>query len=228
MSNSHKFFERCSISASLNDLAYRDYIAARFLLNNEFILQGLTLASTAVEKYLKSILVYHSTEKKNYRYHFDNIEKLKNVLSNIYDIDASFDPVFLSILRKAYKIRYYDHLKEPILIGIYLNQFIGEFDAAIHDLEIFIMKRQNGNSRFTNYWRAIDKEDPNLFKNNYLLNQQDKKEFMETPGFAFSIHIQAGTSAIGFEKTVKSKEIAAKYEGYLAAFEEFQQEWEIK
>ena len=79
MKNSYTFFERCSISASLNDLAYRDYIAARFLLNNEFVIQGLTLASTAVEKYLKSIIVFHSTENKNYHYHFDRLDKLKDV-----------------------------------------------------------------------------------------------------------------------------------------------------
>lgn len=228
MGNSYTFFEKCSISASLIDLAYRDYIAARFLLNNEFVIQGLTLASAAVEKYLKSIIVFHSVENKNYYYHFDNLHKLKNALLNIYDITETFDPVFLSILEKAYKIRYYDKLKEPILIGIYLNQFIGELDATIFNLEAFIMKTQNGNNRFSNYWRAIEKNDPNLFLNNYVLCQQDKKEFMETPGFAFSIHIKAGTSAMGFEKTVTSKEIAAKYDGHLATFDEFQEMWNIR
>lgn len=227
MKNSYTFFERCSISASLNDLAYRDYIAARFLLNNELVIQGLTLASTAVEKYLKSIIVFHSTENKNYHYHFDRLDKLKNVLSNIYNLTDKFDPVFLSILEKAYRIRYYDRLNDAIFIGIYLNQFLGELDASIHDLERFIMKTQNANNKFTNYWRAIEKKEQNLFENNYLLNQQDKKVFMETPGYAFSIHIQAGTSAIGFEKTVRSKEIVAKYEGQLEVFAEFQHEWEI-
>jgi hypothetical protein len=222
------FFEKCSISASLIDLAYRDYIAARFLLNNELVIQGLTLASTAVEKYLKSIIVFHSIEKINYYYHFDNLEKLKNALLNIYDITETFDPVFLAILEKAYKIRYYDKLKEPILIGIYLNQFIGELDATILDLEKFIMKTQNGNCRFTNYWRAIEKKDSNLYENNFLLAKQEKKEFMEKPTFAFSIHIQAGTSAINFENTVTCKKIATKYEGHLATFDEFQQKWNIK
>lgn len=228
MKNSHTFFERCSISASLNDLAYRDYIAARFLLNNEFVIQGLTLASTAVEKYLKSMIVFHSTENKNYHYHFDNLVKLINALSNIYNVTEKFDPVFLSILEKAYKIRYYDRLKEPILIGIYLNQFIGELDVTIHDLETFIMQTQNGNNKFSNYWRSIENSEPNLYKNNFLLNKQDKQEFMETPGFALSIHIQGGTSAVGFEKTVKSKEMAVEYQGNLATFDEFQQKWEIK
>ncbi|MFT3795644.1 hypothetical protein [Flavobacterium sp.] len=225
MGKDYTFFEKCSISASLNDLAYRDYVAARCLLNNELIIQGLTLASTAVEKYLKSIIVFHSIDKINYHYHFDRIEKLKNALSNIYDLDEKFDPVFLTILEKTYKIRYYDKLKEQILIGIYLNQFLGELDATILDLETFIMKTQNGNNKFTNYWRAIENKDPNLYNNNYLLTKQEKKEFMEKPGFAFSICIKAGTSAIGFEKTVSCKKIAVSYDGNLSTFEDFQQKW---
>jgi hypothetical protein len=227
MSKPYTFFQKCSISSSLIDLAYRDYIAARFLLNNEFVIQGLTLASTAIEKYLKAIIVYNSIEKKNYHYHFDNLEKLKNALLNIYDITEKFDPVFLSILEKAYKIRYYDNLKDQIEIGIYLNQFIGELDATILDLETFIMKTQKSNIRFTKFWRAIDNSDPNLYKNNFLLNKQEKKEFMEKPGLAFSIHIEAGTSEIGFENTVMCREIAVKYDGHLATFDEFQEKWEL-
>jgi len=50
---------------ALMDLAYRDYIAARFLLNNHFIVQGLTLASTAVEKYLKAVIVFNLQERAN-------------------------------------------------------------------------------------------------------------------------------------------------------------------
>jgi hypothetical protein len=60
--------------SSLMDLGYRDYIGARFLLNNKFIIQGLTLASTALEKYLKSLIVLTSKEKEKYNYHLDNIE----------------------------------------------------------------------------------------------------------------------------------------------------------
>ena len=36
----------------LMELGYIDYIAARFLLNNDFMQQGITLSSTAVEKYI--------------------------------------------------------------------------------------------------------------------------------------------------------------------------------
>jgi HEPN domain-containing protein len=67
------WIQKQSIASSLTDLGYRDYIGARFLLNNEFVIQGLTLASTAVEKYLKALIVLVSKEKEKYNYHFDNL-----------------------------------------------------------------------------------------------------------------------------------------------------------
>ncbi|MBZ4042614.1 hypothetical protein [Flavobacterium hibisci] len=54
---------------------------------------------------------------------------MKNLLSKVNnDVSEEFDPLFLEILTKAFKIRYYDNLREPIFIGFYLNQFIGELD----------------------------------------------------------------------------------------------------
>ena len=35
------------------DMAYRDYIASRVLINNDYVLQGAILASSAIEKYYK-------------------------------------------------------------------------------------------------------------------------------------------------------------------------------
>lgn len=152
-------------ASTLIDLGYRDYIAARFLLNNEFIIQGLTLASTAIEKYLKSLIVPTLTGKERYNYHLDNIDKLKNLLVKHYrDVIDDIDPVFLNIVVKVYKIRYYDNLKEPILIGFYLNQFIGTLDDTIHSLEQLIQDK-------TPYKRAVENNDPNLYKNNFVLNK---------------------------------------------------------
>lgn len=220
MKNPLTFGDKCNISSTLLDLAYRDYIASRFLLNNQFIIQGLTLASTAVEKYLKSIIVFNSSEKKNYHFHFDNVEKLKNAVSDCYDISERFDPVFLNILEKAFKIRYYDNLKEEIEIGIYLNQFLGELDATVFNLETFIADTQNFSRKFSSYWKAVESKEQNLFKNNFVLKKKDKKEFMEKPGFAFSIHIKAG---LGFnsQSTCLGKKISVEYNGRMSIFDEF-------
>lgn len=211
MDNSLTWTQKQLIGSSLVDLGYRDYVAARFLLNNEFTIQGLTLASTAVEKYLKALIVFTLKEKEKYNYHLDNFIKLKTILAkNDQDVTEKFDPVFLSILENAYKIRYYDKLKKPIKIGFFLNQFIGELDNTIHSLE-------TSDTPGLLYKKAIQNRDSNLYQNNFILNKQDKKEFMERPDTAFAIHIQIGSSTTR-ETNVVGRDIVNKYEGRLAIF----------
>lgn len=225
MDDTTKYLDKYFNAASLLDLAYRDYIAARFLLNSDFVIQGLTLASTALEKYLKSIIVLIAQKKERYNVHFDNFEKLEGILYK-YDchITDNFDKVFIGVLRKAYKIRYYDNLNEPIAIGIFLNQFIAELDATVHLLETFIAEKHFA-SKLTAYWRAIEKEDLNLFENNFIFLQQEKQLFMEKPGLAFSIYIQVAGFTVHKENTVIGRQISARYNGQLSTFTEFQQNW---
>jgi hypothetical protein len=222
MDNSLTWTQKQVIGSSLVDLGYRDYIAARFLLNNEFIIQGLTLSSTAVEKYLKALIVFTSTEKVRYNYHFDNLAKLKAILAKKgQDVTTKFDPVFLFILEKAYKIRYYDRLKEPIEIGFFLNQFIGELDSTVHFLETL-------DTPGLLYQRGIQKKDPHLYQNNFILNRQDKREFMEKPDTAVAINIQIGSSTT-VEKHVVGRDVVNRYEGRLAIFTDpFEPSWVVQ
>jgi len=219
MGNSMTWAEKQSIGSSLVDLGYRDYIAARFLLNNDFIVQGLTLASTAVEKYLKALIVLTLKGKERYNYHFDRLSKLTEILEkNYYDVTKKFDPFFLSILEEAYKIRYYDTLKGPVKIGFYLNQFIGELDSTIHFFEA-------ADTSGLLYRQGVKKKDVHLYHNNFILNNQDKKDFMERPDTGFIIHIQMGSSTQS-EKKVVARDVVNKYEGRLAVFENpFEPKW---
>jgi hypothetical protein len=205
--------------SSLIDLGYRDYIAARFLLNNQLIVQGLTLASTAIEKYLKALIVLHLKDDEQYNYHLDNLPKLKAALEKNYkDVTVDFDPVFLSILVNAYKIRYYDKLKEPIRIGLFLNQFIGELDETVHRFETSF-------NLPSPYKRAARDKDPKLYENNFVLNKEDKKKFMEQPDLAFSIYINVGPSS-HHENTVTGKDIQIEYNGHLTEFKDpFEVDW---
>lgn len=220
MNKSISFSEKCSTGYALIDLGYRDYIAARFLLNNHFVLQGLTLASTAVEKYLKALIVLSSKEKENYYHHFDNFKKLKALLSkNNCDVTEKFDPVFLNILENAFKIRYYDKLKKPIFIGFYINQFIGELDDTVRLMETSVFKTQVNE---TPYQRAVHNNDPNLYHNNFTLSNQSKKDFMEKPDDGFSIYIRSG-SVVNEEKIVKGGNITNQYNGTISKFTDFNQ-----
>lgn len=177
---------------SLISLGYNDYIAARHLIHSGYILQGVTLASTAVEKYLKVILALFGKEKKDMGVHLDKIEKIKKLLSECYyDITEKIDSRFLEILGSAYKIRYYDELKEIITIGFFINQFIGELDYTINLFETKVITGicDNNTPIFTLYKRNIEEKNKDLFLNNYIFNGLTKKEHMEKADNGFGIFI---------------------------------------
>ncbi len=227
MDKSITYMEKLFNGYALIDLGYRDYIAARFLLNNHFIVQGLTLASTAVEKYLKAVIVFNLEEKQRYNYHFDKFRLLKNLLAKVNnDVTEGFDPVFLAILENAFKIRYYDKIEKPIFMGFYVNQFIGELDYTIDFLENFISKTQSGGQSISLYSKAMKNNDPHLHKNNYILKKENKKDFMEKPDVGFSIYIRVG-SVVHEEKVVKGGSTINKYDGKISEFTGFMSDLEM-
>lgn len=220
MDNSISWTEKLNKGNWLMDLGYRDYIAARLLLNNHLVVQGLTLASTSVEKYLKALIVFNLNKREKYNYHFDRFENLKNLLGKVNkDVTGEFDPVFLEILETAFKIRYYDKIDHPVFMGFYINQFIGELDYTIDFLENFIAKTENGGESFSAYNRAIKKKDLHLYKNNFVLKKENKKDFMEKPDVGFSISIRIG-SVVQEEKIVQGGNTKNKYEGRISKFTE--------
>lgn len=205
------------------DLGYRDYIAARFLLNNHLIIQGLTLASTSVEKYLKALIVFNLKKREKYHYHLDRFESLKKLLSKVNnDVTVEFDPIFLEILQNAFKIRYYDNIEKSVFMGFYINQLIGELDYTIDFMERFIANSQNGGKSMSAYYRASKNNDSHLYENNFILSKENKKDFMEKPDIGFSIHIRIG-SVVQDEKIVKGGSTQNKYEGQISKFTEFNQ-----
>jgi hypothetical protein len=221
MDKSITYMEKLSIGYSFTDLGYRDYIAARFLLNNHFIIQGLTLASTAIEKYLKSIIVFNIQEREWYNFHFDRFEKLKKLLAKVNsDVTKEFDPVFVEILKEAFRIRYYDKIEKPIFMGFYINQFIGELDYTINYLEKFILNTQSCGQSVTTYSKEVVKNDSNLYHNNFILNKQNKKDYMEKADIGFSIYISAG-SVVHEEKIIKGGIARNKYDGRMSIFTDF-------
>lgn len=190
-------------------LGYRDYIAARFLLHNEFIMQGITLASSSIEKYLKAILAMQGKGKKDMGVHMDKLDKIRTLLKTTYiDVTEKIDERFLEILGKAYSIRYYDDLKGPVSFGFFVNQFIGELDFSVHLIDsLFIFSEQNRSS----YQVAILQKNEHLLHNNYILQGITKKEHMEKPDNGFGVYIDA--SFPYGEVHATGKGISNKYDG---------------
>jgi hypothetical protein len=183
--------------------------------NNKFILQGVTLASSAVEKYLKVILVSKGKAKKDIGVHLDKLDKLKKHLAECYaDFTNKIDKRFLEILGKAYQIRYYDDIKEPLTIGFFVNQFLCELDYSIAFFENIVyydIRDDKGNQVATFYKKAVAERNPNLTQNNYLFSGMTKQEFMEQPDTGFCIYVNP--NRWNGNILVEGHQVKNKYEG---------------
>jgi len=204
------------LAVSFRGLAYRDYIAARILLNKGYALQGLTLASSAIEKYIKVSLIAKGLTKKDINVHLDRFDKLKALLAqHYYDFTTKFDSRFLELLGKGYRARYYDNLTQPLMIGFFIGQFIGELDYAVNILDqIMTVSDENGNVITSPYRRAVNEKKPDLLENNYIFEGVSKKEFMERPAQGFGVYIDP---VKGFnELEISGKDIKNSYDGMIA------------
>ncbi|WP_316785961.1 hypothetical protein [Pedobacter frigiditerrae] len=182
--------ERNQFSLSLLSLGYRDYIASRFLLNNGYNMQGITLGSSAIEKYLKALLsTYDGVKIKTI--HLDKLDETKAIFKAInHDIFNYLDERFLTILSKAYQARYYDKLDAPIVIGFFPKQFIGELDFTARLIEDSItITDSTGKIQPSIYRRAVEDKNEDLLFNNYILQNVNKKIYMESATEAFGAYI---------------------------------------
>ncbi len=176
------------------DMAYRDYIASRVLINNDYVLQGATLASSAIEKYFKALLIAINGENKKVpKVHLDRLDNLKKQFENTeyYKLFEKFDDKFLNELSVVYQFRYYDNFSEPTSVGFLVNQFLGELDYMAFVFNNILKTFDNaGMERPQGYWINVKEYNKDLFNNNFILNKVLKEEFMnrESSGFGFYIN----------------------------------------
>ncbi len=190
---------------------YDDYIAARILLNKGYILQGATLAATAVEKYLKAIL--GALNAKVGWLHLDKLEKIKQAFNGTsYEaIFEHLDNTFLEILSNVYRFRYLDGISKPIQFGFFVNQFLCELDYTVNAIE-GVLKIRNKGKRVSNLQRDIDDENPDLFENNFLAEKVEKTSFMNRPSIGFGIYFDPRTNS-PIELRGELGEIGGPYSG---------------
>lgn len=186
-------------------LGYRDYIAARYLLNSDMLIQGVTLASTAVEKYLKVLLYVLGFKRK---LHMEDWKELKTLLSrNGIDIFTELDNKFMELLCKVYKLRYYDKVQNEVNYCFVKWQVIAELDFVIGIIEArTTFKYSSGLVWNSPYKEAVLARNEILFHENYYLNGLDKKKFMEREGKVIAVKIDKNLEEIIAETSVSNYE----------------------
>lgn len=209
MNNQH---DRLMKALGLIRTAYKDYIAARVLLNKNYILQGVILASTAIEKYAKALIVIHNGPIRSI--HMDKLELLKQAIESIgYQVVWNkMDPKFLDILSKVYPLRYYDNVRSPTSIGFFKNQFLGELDHAVYWFDKALPPTDEDGTLLSPFLMDMQRRNPDLLENNWLAQEpKNRKKFMETDTEAFAIYLHP--QHIFSEVTLSSKKVIIPYNG---------------
>jgi hypothetical protein len=190
-------------------LGYRDYVGARFLLNNELLVQGVTLASTAVEKYLKVLLLVLGFKRK---LHMEDWKEIKNLLTkNGIEIFSELDHNFIQLLSKVYKLRYYDKVQNQVNYSFIKWQVLAELDFTVGIIEERTsFKYSNDVTWESPYKMAVRTKDDKVFCENYYLNGLSKKEYMEREGKAIVVNIDQNLEEIVIEGPLKVQEYSGK------------------
>lgn len=157
-------------------LGYLDYVAARLLLRNGLEIQGLILASTSIEKYLKALL---ATAGKATATHLDSVGFVEVVLQSGRDVLAYISRSFLEYLGRAYAFRYLESNSGPASIAVEQRKLLAELDYSVSQFESAIILAVNGVIQKSNYAFAVEAHDSRVWAENHILTGTSKSAFVE-------------------------------------------------
>lgn len=172
----------------LKTMAYKDYIAARTLLQGGFLHQAAFLINTCIEKELKAYLFSRSI---NLKVAHDSVKLLK-AIKNIDDVTwtGEINTEFIEVITKIYKSRYFENLEPGYNFVINCNKFLAELDYTYSLLDSKTKISGTGPSVFiSRYQKSIEEKNPIIFKHNYILNNVSKEEFLRHPEMVYEFRI---------------------------------------
>jgi hypothetical protein len=187
------------------NLAFKDYIAARALLNTdraELALGGAILASTCIEKYFKAIVAFRGNKTSKHL-----CKALVNSIRN-YDpkLYSLLNKSFLEFLQKCYQLRYLDTLPPGFTIGIVSRQVLAELDFTVHEIQKRFRFEQNNKPVEMPYDVYSRDKNPLVFDNNYLLQGLDRTEFIECEVSRYALKLDKSGKLIEVFYTTTGKD----------------------
>jgi hypothetical protein len=170
------------------DLGFKDYVAARVLLNNELVLQGATLASASIEKYFRAVTAVTGNQVLGHLQ--------EGHLQALYAADpiffAKLNQSFLKMLQVVYDLRYLDNPEKAapgITISLQRRPILAELDFTVTTLVqkfTFWRHKEKLNTLFD---QMLESQDPRLWENNYVLGNLDKNKFIANRDIVYSMYI---------------------------------------
>lgn len=157
-------------TAQFLDVAYKDYLAARVLLNADLLVQGAVLASTAIEKYFKALLAFRGHQSHGHlkKAHINAAKNFDARLARVLNDE------FLTLLQRAYSLRYLDDLAPDFDLVIASREFLAELDFTACMLQESFTLRQAGAEIVQTYHEHKRQGDARLMDNNFVFMDEEK------------------------------------------------------
>ena len=182
---------RINLVLSFMGLAFKDYIGARTLLNQRIGtgghlgLTGAVLGSSAVEKYFKACIAVWDTPR---RWHLNN-DLIEAVKTRNPSMCEKLNPSFIEFLARCYRLRYVDAIEPGFTLHVQNREVLAELDFTVAEIERRFTIGWAGKPIQRSYDAYRENHDPLLWTNNWVLEDRDKKAFVEQRDSAYAMRI---------------------------------------
>lgn len=168
------------------NIAYEDYISSRILFNNYKLLQGSILANTAIEKAFKSIMLASNLQIPKTH----NLVKLyPYVLEVIPKFSEIINLEFITQLSKIYECRYLSDLPIGYNIVIVRRKYLAEIDRIFSSINSAFQVKIDNEIVELKYLSMLKDKSSELFIDNYILQNLEKKSFIEQLDSVFELRL---------------------------------------
>lgn len=196
-----------ALAAGWLSWADQDYVAARVLLLRGLIVQGCGLSNTAIEKYLKTVLVLKGIAFPRGRGGHD-VVLLNGSLMN-GGIDLKLNAQYLSILTKAYRLRYPDDLEPGFNLVLEQVKMLAELDITAHQIRRGFGFKEGQKTRQTRVDSLLEEKSLDLLDRNCAFAEHSRAALFSEPSVVYEIRILPdGTPLEAFYKTDKIEDNA--------------------
>jgi hypothetical protein len=160
--------------ASLLDIAFKDYIAARVLFCGRLPLQAAVLSSTAIEKYFKAIMEFRGSRSRGHL----KTAQMNSVRNFDVPLFSTFNKEFLTLLQRCYRLRYTDDLPRDFNVVVATREFLAELDFMASSLHSKFRLQRGDTVLSLLYDRMLATRDERLVSEHHVLAGQDRNTFI--------------------------------------------------
>lgn len=166
-------------------LALDDYRAARFLLREGLLSQGLSLASTAIEKQFKAILALKDIYSKK---HLSG--SLAAIVTRQYPfLKEHLEKDFIRYLEKGFDLRYASVDGRGYSIVINQNRTLIALDQLMLTIDSGLSLKANGLPHKTPLEKAIAERDPLVCDDNVAIHRSCLSDLSSRPNKMFELRV---------------------------------------